>query len=318
MEDGLSRQSISDDPVINGISAPYNILADLPPSYQLRSYQSCSTSKRLQTALKAIYTELEQNGGDGNQWLVLMGMPQTTIDRLSEADDILPDIGVRFMWEANTGLFKVVPSASHDFTTTEIMRYIEDQRAQMGIPRTEVSWGATTTNPGTVSTHGKQPDHSFYPSSRPPSFGQLSGWPTLVFETGVSESMAKLRRDATWWFQNSSGDTRIVLIVSIKSRSREVRLEKWQLAPPNIGRPGTTRQLIDQLRQQPDQMPPLVQQPANMQLAFSIQEVVITPTSIIGQPLVIPFRAMFDRQPTGAERDIVIDNVGFREISRFI
>lgn len=55
---------------------------------------------------------------------------------------------------------------------------------------------------------------------------------------------------------------------------------------------------------------------ANAQIAFCIQEVIVTPTSIDGGPLVIPFRAMFDGQPTGAEGDIVIDHQGFRDITR--
>ncbi|GKZ30213.1 hypothetical protein AbraIFM66950_008259 [Aspergillus brasiliensis] len=241
-------------------------------------------------------------------------MPQSAIDRLSEADHIVPDVAVRFMWVGNTGLFKVVPSVSHDITTTRTMRCIDHDCMLMGVPRTTYCWGSAVTNPGTVSTHGKQPDNCLYPPNRQPSLGQLNGWPTLVIETGVSESLAKLRRDATWWFQSSSGDTRIVLIVSIKSSARQVRLEKWQLIPPNMGRPAT-RQMIDQLRQEPDQMPPLVQQPANAQFAFPIQEVVITPTSITGQPLVLPFQALFDRRPDGNERDIVIDNQGFRDIT---
>ncbi|KAE8331926.1 hypothetical protein BDV39DRAFT_167827 [Aspergillus sergii] len=65
-------------------------------------------------------------------------------------------------------------------------------------------------------------------------------------------------------------------------------------------------------------MPPLVQQQANTPIAFCIQEVIVTPRSIEGGPLVIPFRAMFDRQPTGAEGDIVINHQGFRTITHFV
>jgi hypothetical protein len=146
--------------------------------------------------------------------------------------------------------------------------------------------------------------------------GQFNGWQSFVIETGVSESLKKLRQDAIWWFQNSSGDTRIVLLISIKARTKEVRFEKWQLAPPNLT--PLTRQRTNQLRQQANLMAPLIQQQAASQSAFCHQEVIITPTSITGGPIVIPFRAIFDRQPTGAEGDIVINNQGFRAITRFI
>ncbi|GIJ98728.1 hypothetical protein Aspvir_000848 [Aspergillus viridinutans] len=243
-------------------------MTDLPQSYQLRSFSSFSTLTQLQLAVKAIHDQLEQNNGQGNQWLVIMATTST---------------GSAFGWEWQT---------------------------------VTLFWGLAVTTPGTVTTHGKQPDNCFFPPNRQPLGGQFNGWPSLVIETGVSESLEKLRRDATWWFQNSSGDTRIVILISIKAVTKQIRFEKWQLAPPNLPRP--TRQAIAQLRQQPNLMPPLVQQQANSQTAFCHQEVIVTPTSITGGPLVIPFRAMFDRQPTGAEGDIVINNQGFRTITRFV
>ncbi|KAE8397553.1 hypothetical protein BDV37DRAFT_265471 [Aspergillus pseudonomiae] len=145
----------------------------------------------------------------------------------------------------------------------------------MGVPDNELAWGLTVMTPGNVTTHGR----------------------------GIPESLAKLRRDATWWFQNSSEDTRIVILISIKQATKEIRFEKWQLVPPNVSRP-VTWQAIDQLRQQPSQMTPLC--PAAGE------------RTITGGPLVIPFRAMFDRQPTGAEGDIFISYEGFQTITRFV
>ncbi|KAG2016957.1 hypothetical protein GB937_005861 [Aspergillus fischeri] len=291
-------------------------MADLPQSYQLRSFSTYSTPKQLHNAVKAIHDQLEQNDWQGNQWLVIMGMSQAAIDRLSNKPDCLPGISFRFMWIGTTGLIKVVPPIAHDLTTSGVSHYIDRQCIRMGVADNDLVWGLTVTTPGTVTTHGKQPDNCFYPPNRQPLGGQFNGWPSLVIETGVSESLRKLRRDATWWFENSSGDTRIVLLISIKVRTKEVRFEKWQLAPPNLT--PLTRQGINQLRQQANLMPPLIQQQAASQLAFCHQEVIVTPTSITGGPLVIPFRAIFDRQPTGAEGDIIINNQDFRTITRFV
>ena len=299
------------------ISDRYDLGAGLPQGYQLRSFSSCSTLKQLQSVVKFIYGQLEQNNWQGNQWLLVRGMSQTVIDRLSNDPDCLSGIAFRFMWIGTTGLIKVVPSIPHDLTTSSVDHYIDRQCIRMGVADSDLVWGHTVTTPGTVTTHGKQPDDCFYPPNRQPLGGQFNGWPSLVIETGVSESLAKLQRDATWWFQNSSGDTRIVILVSINAPTRKIKFQKWQLAPPSIPRP-VTRQAIHQLRQQPNQMPPLVRQQANSQLAFCIQEVFITPTSITGGPLVIPFRAMFNRQPTGAEGDIIINDQGFRTITRFV
>ncbi|GIC87096.1 uncharacterized protein Aud_003477 [Aspergillus udagawae] len=297
------------------ISDRYDLMTGLPQSYQLRSFSSFSTPKKLQLAVKAIYDQLEQNNWQGNQWLVIRGMSQAAIDRLSNRRDCLLGIGFRFMWIGTTGIIKVVPSSAHDLTTSAVSQYIDRQCIRMGVPDSDIVWGLTVTTPGTVTTSGKEPDNCLFPPNRLPLGGQLNGWQSLVIETGVSESLEKLRQDAAWWFQNSSGDTRIVILISIKAVTKQIRFEKWQLAPPNL-RP--TRQALDQLRQQPNLMPPLVQQQAHSQTAFCHQEVIVTPNSITGGPLVIPFRAIFDRQPTGAEGDIVINDQGFRTITRYV
>ncbi|KAF7115783.1 hypothetical protein CNMCM5793_003423 [Aspergillus hiratsukae] len=290
-------------------------MADLPQSYQLHSFSSYSTPKQLQNAVKAIHDQLEQNNWQGNQWLVIVDMSQAASDRLSNNPDCLPGIAFRFMWIGTTGLIKVVSSISHNLTTSGVDHYIDRQCVRMGVADGDLVWGHTIATPGTVTTHGKQPDDCFAPPNRQPLGGQFNGWPSLVIETGVSESLAKLRRDATWWFQNSSGDTRIVILVSIKEVTKEIRFEKWQLVPPNVP---VTRQALHQLRQHQNLMPPLVCQQANTQTAFCHLEVVVAPTGITGGPLVIPFRAMFDRQPMGAQGDIVINNQGLRDITRFV
>ena len=48
----------------------------------------------------------------------------------------------------------------------------------------------------------KEADTSLKPASRTPG----TGWPTVVFECGVSESLERLRVDARWWLENSKGE----------------------------------------------------------------------------------------------------------------
>lgn len=292
-------------------------MAGLPESYQLRSFSSLSNLKQLQNEVKDIYDQLENNGWQGNQWLLILGMTQAAIEKLRNQPDCLSPIAFRFQWIGTTGLIKVVPGVAHDFTTSNVDHYINNTLVRMGLPDSALVWGHTVTSPGTVTTHGKQPDECFYPPGRQPSNNQLNGWPTLVIETGVSESLRKLRKDTTWWFENSSGDTRIVLLISIKVNTKQILFEKWQLAPPNLPTP-VTRQAIQQLRQQPNLMPPLVQQPPNAQIAYCHQEVMITPTRITGGPFVIPFMAMFNVPPTGTQGDIIINQQALRDFTRFV
>ncbi|GES58586.1 hypothetical protein ATEIFO6365_0004073700 [Aspergillus terreus] len=52
------------------------------------------------------------------------------------------------------------------------------------------------------------------------------GWPHFVIEAGVSESMPRLRADAAWWFSNSSGDVKLVLLIKVDTQRRVITIEK--------------------------------------------------------------------------------------------
>lgn len=295
--------------------AEYDPLAGLPQGYELVTF---TNFKRLALAAKYVLNQLEANGEEGNQFLVVLGISNYSRDRLMNEKDIL-GVSYRFMWDGNTGIIKVLPSRSHDSTTSEFRAEIADKISDMGISRLQAHWGATTRHAGTVITKGKESDECFHPASRLPAPAQQSEpWPTLVIETGVSESLSKLREDARWWFNNSDGDVRIVLILSIKKRGRTVLLEKWQLAPPTATGGMVTRSAINSLRQQnPSPMPPLIQQPASQQTPYSLQEIKITPTSA-SESLMLPFEALFCRAPQGNETDIILSQQDLINCIRFV
>lgn len=171
-------------------------------------------------------------------------------------------------------------------------------------------WGGHTTYKPQAKT-GKQADNIFTPGTRRPTQGKICGWPTLVIETGMSASHSKLEADAKWWFANSSGDVRIVLLRVLNTTY--VRFEKWQLVPPNAPRP-VTQAYVDQLRANPAHNPPTDRQPPGNQHAYAAHEVTVTATTITGGPLTFPFAALYERPPGPNEGDVVITSQMFREL----
>lgn len=174
---------------------------------------------------------------------------------------------------------------------------------------------AATSTYKPTPTKGKQGDQAFIPPSQCPSPQRPAGWPTFVIETGVSESLSRLRGDAKWWLAASSGNVRIVLIISINRTS--VSFEKWQLAPSNALRP-LTRAYFNTLRLRGHHMHPLLQQPATIQQAYSAHEVEVTSTRIDGAPMILPFTALYDRHPGPSEVDVVLDPQEFRDITSIL
>ncbi|OQD78229.1 hypothetical protein PENDEC_c001G03381 [Penicillium decumbens] len=283
-----------------------SLTSALPPDHIVRTF---SRLKNLQVEAKKILDSLNENG-DGNQWIVVLNLSPGTIQKLDEEHDTsLGGISYRFQWEGTTGLIKVVPGEAHDAITDNFTRIITANLLAMGQSIWDPQWvGTTTYKPSTGA--GKQGDQAFKPPTRCSPGLPGIGWPTLVVETGVSESLPRLREDAKKWFRDSRGDVRIVILISIKRTM--VTFEKWQLAPPNAPRP-LTRAYIDSLCAQSPNIPPLTTQPSVIQQAYSSQEIYVefsrvagAPSTVIGAPLDIPFVALWDRPPRQGESDIIL------------
>ncbi|OXV10163.1 hypothetical protein Egran_02075 [Elaphomyces granulatus] len=283
----------------------HNLLSGLPQDHEVMVF---SGFKKLQRAAKFVLDKLNANGQSGNQFIVVLDLPEDARAKLANDKDVLGGIDFRFQFDETTGVIKV-PSAEHDETTENLKDEIRDASLAMGVPKPQMTWGMSTTHKGTHSKKGKQPDQCFWPAPRHPTAVQPRGWPTLVIETGVTESLPKLREDVLWWFLNSNGDVRIVLVLSISTKRRTALLEKWQLAPANTPQPMTRATLP---------MPPLVQQMPTAQQPYAHQEIQLTQTTMTGGPLVLPFEALFCRPPQGTETDITLTQQELLPIIRLI
>ncbi|CAI7570042.1 unnamed protein product [Penicillium manginii] len=293
------------------MSLSASLMSALPPEHVVRTF---SGLKNLQIEAEKLLESLKENG-NGNQWIVVLNLSTRTIQKLDEEhDSSIGGIQYRFQWEGTTGLIKVVPSKAHNETTDKVTRVIDRKLDAMGLDWSDAAWVATATYKPTTGK-GKQADQAFLPPARCPIGLPSSGWPTFVIETGVSESLNRLREDAKRWFVDSQGEVRIVIVISIKPA--EVIFEKWQLAPNNAPRP-LTRVYLDSLRAQSPNTPPLLPQPTPFQQPYSAQEVYVEPNRVIGAPLNIPFVALYDRSPGQGEGDILIQMQDFRNITKLL
>ncbi|KAI2703907.1 hypothetical protein CBS147372_2376 [Penicillium roqueforti] len=249
----------------SGVTAALSFPSALPDNHMVRVFTSMN---RLRTAANEVFASLD-NKQSTNQWLLVLGLPTTVIKRLDEDRNCLEAIDYRFQWQGRSGLIKVIPTAQHETITTRVMFSVNDALAAMGLHWSDSEWvGHTTYKPNLAK--GKQPDNAFLPPSRCTIPLSSTGWPTLVIETGVSESLSQLRADAAKWFADSNGDVRIALVIAIKDS--RVDIEKWQLAPEGAS--------------------PLDLQVPDSQQPYCAQEITITPQGVTGTPLVLPFTAL--------------------------
>ncbi|KAJ6061987.1 uncharacterized protein N7446_006107 [Penicillium canescens] len=273
------------------IIPPHSLISGLPDDYITTPFSKLEYQCEI---AEGISESLNENRG-GNQWLLVSSLPARMTRKLDgEERDILGP-PYRFQWEGSTGLIKVIPpSFGHGVIISRLVMAMGRKFHRMGIEDSEYDWGGRTTFKPTKK--GKQADETFFPQHRlPSSLSNRCGWPTLVIERGVSESLRRLREEAKWWFTHSKGQVRIVIVIGI-------------YAPRPL-----TRQYRNALA---SYLPPSLQQPAETQQAYLAQKVYVRPGTLVGTPMVLPFATLIDRPPGPSEYDVILHDKDIKSITR--
>ena len=164
-----------------------------------------------------------------------------------------------------------VPTAEHEVVHERFKIRLAIIAAGMGLEYEFCPLGATTYKTLRISKEG---DSAFRPLSMRP---HKTDWPTIVIEAGWSESLARLRRDAHLWLENSGGDVKIVLIFSISRTARRIIVQKWENRPVPTNKPATRA---------------ITRAGGNAQTATLIQAITVDS----GSPLTLEFEKLFLRQ----------------------
>lgn len=141
-----------------------------------------------------------------------------------------------------------------------------------------------------------QADQIFYPDQRLPRKAR-DNWSTLVVIIGVTESKTKFEEDAKWWFTNSRGGVRIVVIILVTMD--ETIFEKREHLPDIPAH--STRQYM-----------------GNGERYYCAQKAMVTSNGVTGAPMKFPSKDLLDRDPQNKETDIVLNDEDFHYMTRTI
>ncbi|PYI11695.1 hypothetical protein BO78DRAFT_276249, partial [Aspergillus sclerotiicarbonarius CBS 121057] len=253
-----------------------SILAGLPKDSVFRDF---SNLEELEEDIQAIKKALNANNG-GNQWLVIRNLTETAIDALASEESPFPDVEYCFEWDGSVGLVKIFHCVLHDYVVENTAKVIDHQLRDMGVPTNDCKFHRNRATVYETTSYGKNADWIFTPASR--RFDdEGSCWPTLVIEAGVGESRGKLIENAKWWFANSAGTVRIVLLILMGRK--DVRFEKWQL----------TTDVPDNQGERPDDLQIVSLDP--YRIAYPAQKVRVTEDGVFGAPMTLHFEALYDR-----------------------
>ncbi|PWY89244.1 hypothetical protein BO70DRAFT_426879 [Aspergillus heteromorphus CBS 117.55] len=144
---------------------------------------------------------------------------------------------VRICYDEDTRrLIVKIPGNQHEVATWHLSKRIINDTTSMGLDDQLLLKGAARVEDAPVK---KEPDASFRPVHRPP--GRDQKWPSVVIESGWSESDARLEVDANLWIGRSEGLVQVVIAVCIDRDQELVTFKKYVPAQAPLPRLQTLR-----------------------------------------------------------------------------
>ncbi|CAM6021488.1 unnamed protein product [Sphagnum balticum] len=163
------------------------------------------------------------------QYLAFTSVSQESLDEIDrtreERRGWLPRMTILYDGREEILIVKLMVGVMHEGVAHLFARMFDRKLVLLGVGESLLPTGSGRF--GRRGGRSKEADISFKPCSR----RRKHDWPSFVFEVGVSESLAMLRRDAAFWITNSDGRTRIVIVLSINRRDRQILVERWEEVP---------------------------------------------------------------------------------------
>lgn len=206
------------------------------------------------------------------EWMLFTNVTKQAFDRdfLHSDDKIMERCWSSYDSTQNLLLAKMPPSRAHEVASHLFERFLFKSLEPMGLERCLRSFGSAAC----VAANGsaKQPDCQFLPKRLPR--GRTNEWPSVVVETGFSETPSKLMSDARFWLQQSNGDVQMVITIKIYQSTPKIVLESWEPVNDRAKR----KQVVTINKRENDHL------------------------YLRGQPLIIDFQSLFLR-PSGIPRE---------------
>ena len=250
-----------------------------------------------------VYRRINSDPSYSNQFIIVSNVSQP-LQELLAGDRNPLEVTYRLTLDKQHQkvVIRIIPSNAHKRLTRSFSNTLVVKLFEMGIDPDDYTMNTATRYSG--RTCDREADESLTPSRNPP---EGNDWPSLVIETGLSESEAQLRTDAHWWFSNSGYQVNTVILFHIRrSPERRVILKVYKLRPIT---PRITRELQAEVDRSllSNRTTPQTDSPTVLRPHLSDEEIIVTSISVENAPLVLEFESVMRRPPTPStmERDIL-------------
>ncbi|KAJ5836541.1 hypothetical protein N7447_002567 [Penicillium robsamsonii] len=198
-------------------------LSDLGPP--IRRYPYKGTKQFLETVKMELSRQQEEF--EASEWVLFNKVNKQAFirDFLNSDDSFLQRCWNSYNSFQHLLLVKMTVSRAHEIAARVFERLLFECLKPMGLDDCLRTFGSATCQAENGSA--KQPDCQFLPKRLPRA--RTKKWPSVVVETGFSESPCKLMSDARFWLSESNGDVQMVITIKIGRSSPNIVLELWEL-----------------------------------------------------------------------------------------
>ena len=207
-----------------------SFLGDLGPPIRRYPY------KGAKQFLEFVNMELsrQQEESEASEWVLFTNVNKQAFSRdfLNSENSILQRCWNSYDSSQHLILVKMTVSRAHEIAAHLFERLLFGCLKSMGLDKRLQTFGSATCKAENGSA--KQPDCQFLPKRLPRA--RTKKWPSVVVETGFSESPSKLMSDARFWLSESNGDVQMVITFKIGRSSPNIVLESWVLVNDRVKR----------------------------------------------------------------------------------
>lgn len=203
-------------------------------------------------------------------------------------------------------LLVTLPKMPHELVRAEMNIGLYHNLRQMGLSDNDL-WPALATEFSGNDGSSGEPDACFLPPERGRDPG---GWPTLVLETGVSQSLESTRAKMRWWFSASDHAVKIVVVCKVWLDARRLLIERYTKDKSQTQDGATSTRNMPSLTPRLRQSINITAQPGSDPVVYNV----------VGGPLIIEFSLLFLRpaDPARGEGDIILDASWLEQLARRI
>lgn len=185
---------------------------------------SPSSLDELRARIKEIEEKLVSKQPPPSQYLWVTQIPTPLFTTLNEAPEALQRVRATLtIPHKKQILFKIMPGHHHEEIIQTFTAFLHQTLGEMGLSRLNRDFWLRGAGEATGHSTNKQPDNCFLPGNKRAA-GADAEWPSLVLEVGVSESIPQLRTDAAWWYSNSGGRTKMVVLVHVQKQKTTIEI----------------------------------------------------------------------------------------------